>query len=268
MKGVSKTAYYCCGVRMQDAASARPVLNDIYAKRLMGEEGLEYWEEFKNFKMPNGSNTARAYIIDKYLEQQLADKPNATIIIIGAGLDSRAYRLNGGNWIEIDDASVIEYKNEILPISECGNKLQRISINFETEKLSDKLSSFTNNKNVLIVIEGVLMYLTNEQKESLIKTITTLFPKHLLYCDLMTKKFFDKLGHTLHKKLAAHGASFTDLTDDPTNLFLKYGYRQIAQQPTILKSLDLKIVKAPKFLMKLLLGRLINGYSVYSFVHE
>ena len=58
MKAVSKTAYYCCGVRMQDAESNHPVIGDHYAKRLMNEEGLQYWQEFKEFKMPNASNTA------------------------------------------------------------------------------------------------------------------------------------------------------------------------------------------------------------------
>jgi O-methyltransferase involved in polyketide biosynthesis len=40
MKAVSKTAYYCCGVRMQDAESNHPVIGDYYAKRLMNEEGF------------------------------------------------------------------------------------------------------------------------------------------------------------------------------------------------------------------------------------
>jgi len=90
MKPVSKTAFYCCGVRMQDAESARPVIGDNYAKRLMSEEGLQYWEEFKEFKMPNASNTARAYIIDNYLRELLSARPDSTVILIGAGLDSRA----------------------------------------------------------------------------------------------------------------------------------------------------------------------------------
>ncbi len=88
MKAVSKTAFYCCGVRMQDAESTHPVLGDYYAKRLMSEEGLQYWQEFKEFKMPNASNTARHYIIDNYLKELLSAHRGATVILIGAGLDS------------------------------------------------------------------------------------------------------------------------------------------------------------------------------------
>src|SRR6185436_124907 len=115
MKPVSKTAYYCCGVRMLDAESPQPLIGDNYAKLLLGKEGREYWEEFKQFKAPNASNTVRHYIIDNHVKKILSQEPGATVILIGAGLDSRAFRLPAGNWIEIDEPAIIDYKNAILP---------------------------------------------------------------------------------------------------------------------------------------------------------
>ena len=267
MKAVSKTAFYCCGVRMQDAESAHPVIGDNYARKLMSEEGLQYWQEFKEFKMPAASNIARAYIIDSYLKELLAAHSDSTVILIGAGLDSRAFRLNGGKWIEIDEPAVIEYKNEKLPASECQNALERIPINFETEKLADKLSAYTNCENVIFIIEGVLMYLTMAQREALLSTITTLFPEHFLFCDLMSKKFLQRLGGPLHEKLKAHGTSFADMMDDPASLFLKYGYQRMAQVSTIKKSIELGLAKLPKISL-LLLGKLVNGYAVYEFSYD
>jgi methyltransferase (TIGR00027 family) len=267
MKAVSQTAYYCCGVRMQDAESTHPAIGDHYAKRLMGEEGLQYWQEFKDFKMPNASNTARHYIIDSYLKKRLTAHSDATVILIGAGLDSRAYRFKAAKWVEIDEPAVIEYKNEKLPVTECSNPLERIPINFETEKLSDKLSPFSNRANVIIIIEGVLMYLTITQRETLLQTITTLFPKHILFCDLMSKKFFEKLGKPIHEKFKAHGASFTDMMDDPAALFLQHGYQQTAKITTVKKSVELGLAKLPK-LAFLLSGKLLNGYAVYQFSYS
>jgi methyltransferase (TIGR00027 family) len=267
MKAVSKTAYYCCGVRMQDAESIHPVIGDNYAKRLMNGEGLQYWQEFKEFKMPNASNTARHYIIDSYLNELLSAHPDATVILIGAGLDSRAYRFKGATWIEIDEPAIIEYKNEKLPVSECANPLERISINFETEKLADKLSPYSNRPNVIIIIEGVLMYLSMLQRETLLATITTLFPDHMVFCDLMSKRFFEKLGKPIHEKFKALGASFTDMMDDPASLFLKYNYQQVARVSTIKKSLELGLAKLPK-LAFWLYGKLFDGYSIYEFSYH
>jgi len=267
MKAVSKTAYYCCGVRMQDAESGNPVIGDYYAKRLMNEEGLQYWQEFKEFKMPNASNITRHYIIDGYLKELLSVRPDATVILIGAGLDSRAYRFKGATWVEIDEPAVIKYKNEKLPVSEYANPLERVPIDFETEKLADKLSPYRNRPNVIIIIEGVLMYLSMEQREALLTTITSLFHDHVVFCDLMTRKFFKKLGNPIHAKFKTHGASFTDMMDDPAALFLKYNYQQIARVATIKKSVELGLSKLPKLVL-FLYGRLFNGYSVYEFSYH
>ena len=139
MNPISKTAFYCCGVRMQDAERSNPICNDIYAKTFMNDDGLQILEAFKDEPRPNASNVARHRIIDDLLRQELIAHPNLSIVIIGSGFDSRAYRLNGGTWIELDEPQVISYKNERLPVSSCENELHRIPIDFSTESLEEKL---------------------------------------------------------------------------------------------------------------------------------
>ena len=265
MKAVSKTAYYCAGVRMWDAESAKPLLGDKYAKRLLGEEGAAYWQDFKQFKRPNASNTARAYFIDSFIKEELNGHPDATIILIGAGLDSRAYRINGGKWIEIDEPAIIDYKNKVLPVSECGNSLERIPIDFEKEKLADKLQAYTSHPFIIFIVEGVFMYLTNKQKKELLFTLTNLFPKHVLFCDLMSKKFFDKFGGDIHKKLLEHGATFTDLAEEPTQLFIDYGYTKRSAISLPKAAADLGLLRLPWLIRQLVFGKLIGGYSAYQF---
>ena len=96
MKPISRTAFYCCGVRMQDAERSNPVCGDIYAKAFMNEDGLRILEAFKDETKPNASNVARHRIIDDFLVQELLADPSLCVVIIGAGFDSRAYRLKGG----------------------------------------------------------------------------------------------------------------------------------------------------------------------------
>ena len=98
MDAIARTAYYCCGVRAQDAASAQPLCGDMYAQRFMTEEGREIFSRFEDLKNPNRSNATRARIIDDWLRQRLAADPRQRIILLGAGFDSRAFRLSGGRW--------------------------------------------------------------------------------------------------------------------------------------------------------------------------
>ena len=267
MKPVSKTAYYCCGVRMQDAESPTPLIGDTYAKRLLGEEGFEYWQGFKDFTAPNGSNIARHFLIDNHIKALLSKQQSSTIILIGAGLDSRAYRFNSGNWIEIDEPAIINYKNKLLPVKGCPNSLTRIAIDFEKEKLAEKIDQYKDTRHVVIVIEGVLMYLSKQQKQELLKTLTSFFPAHTLLCDLMTKKFFDLLGHKIHKKLVAQGSSFADISKEPWLLFQQYGYKQTAKTSTVKTANDRGLIKFPKLMVNILFKKLFEGYSVYKFVY-
>ncbi|MEP6846689.1 MAG: class I SAM-dependent methyltransferase [Panacibacter sp.] len=268
MKPVSKTAYYCCGVRMLDADAKRPLVGDNYAKLLMGKEGMEYWQEFKGFKMPNASNIARHFIIDTEVKRLVVQEPNSTVIVIGAGFDSRAFRLPGSTWVEIDEPAIINYKNEMLPVDGCKNKLQRIAIDFEKEQLSEKLTPYAGKKNIIIILEGVLMYLDADAKENLLNTLTGLFPQHTLFCDIMSKYFFDKLGGKLHSHFARHGSTFKDLREVPEQLFLEHGYTKTNMVSTIKKASDAGILPIPKFLVTLLLKRFFMGYAVYHFTYH
>src|SRR3990172_7220704 len=171
MKPISKTAFYCCGIRMVDAESPQSVCGDIYAKRFMNEDGLRVIESFKNETKGNASNVARHRIIDDILRQSLKENPKTSVVIIGCGFDSRAYRLTGGIWFELDEPEVIAYKNERLPVSECRNALRRIAIDFSADSLRQKLAGLGIGPPVIVVIEGVFVYLTEAQINQLLHTL-------------------------------------------------------------------------------------------------
>lgn len=265
MKPISKTAFYCCGVRMRDAERPNPACSDSYAKTFMNEEGLQILEKFKDETNPNASNVARHRIIDDFLREELRLNPKLTVVIIGAGFDSRAYRLNGGTWFELDEPQVIEYKNQRLPVSECKNELHRISIDFSTESLAEKLLHFSNREPVVFVIEGVFMYLDQLVITELLQTLHKLFPRHKMICDLMTREFFEKYGKTIHEKLTGMGASFKFTVDNPAQLFLSNGYKLTKKVSIAESAVRFGLLKIPKFALKLFLRALTGGYAIYVF---
>jgi len=266
MKPISQTAFYCCGVRMQDAASDKPICGDVYAKVFMNEEGLRILEKFKDEVNPNTSNVARARLIDDLLRKELRANPNLRVVLIGAGFDSRAYRLKGGTWIELDEPQVIVYKNERLPASQAQNPLQRIPIDFATESVKEKLSAVAENGGpTVVVIEGVFMYLEPETIRQLLQTLHRLFPEHKLICDLMTRKFFERYGRTIHQKLTGMGATFKFTVKNPEELFLQNGYRRVGCFSVVEKSAEYQSRKIPKIMARTILRTLTSGYAIYVF---
>lgn len=265
MNPISKTAFYCCGVRMQDAERTSPICGDIYAKVFMNEDGFRILEAFKDETKPKASSVARHRIIDDFLRQELRAEPGLCIVIIGAGFDSRAYRLKGGRWVELDEPQVIAHKNERLPVSSCENELHRIPIDFSTDSLEEKLSSISSPGPVVVVIEGVFIYLEEEAIGQLLQKLRRLFPRHQLICDLMSKEFFENYGRTLNEKIAGMGTSFKFTVDNPEEVFLRNGYTLTESVSIVEKAVQFESPEMPRIVLETLLPTLPSGYLIYIF---
>ncbi len=72
---------------------ARPICGDQFAERFMDAEARALFKRFKKFRGPNASNAARHRIIDDWLRHRLSDQPKLRIVLLGAGFDTRAFRL-------------------------------------------------------------------------------------------------------------------------------------------------------------------------------
>jgi methyltransferase (TIGR00027 family) len=266
------TAFYCCGVRMLDAQHAHPVCNDQLAQRFMDERGLRIFAPFRSETMPNIGNITRRRIIDGLVRDQIARNANVNVLVIGAGFDTRAYRISGGNWIEIDEPQLISFKNEKLPLDECPNPLRRIAIDFSKESLAARLSDVASP--IMVIIEGVFMYLDEGQITSTLRQIQHWFPEHELICDLMNRAFFRKFAWRVHAKFAPMGARFTDRPEKPEILIEDLGYSEAERISIMRTAHTLGVFKKwagiPRLVSRLLLDLLLkdlNDYSIHRFLY-
>jgi hypothetical protein len=183
--------------------------------------------------------------------------------------------LTGGKWTELDEPQIISYKNEKLPLDECKNPLKRIPIEFASETLEEKLGELDKNLYTVFVIEGVFMYLEKGAIEETLKALQRMFPEHVLYCDLMTRNFFDRFAKSVHSKLAATGGEFTERPHYPEKVFIHMNYELIEKTPMFMRARELGTLwdeaKIPGFIAILLLNvfmKDLKGYSVYHFRHN
>lgn len=263
---VSKTAYYCAGVRMQDARSIKPLLNDQFAEKFLGEEGRATFELFKGFRNPNGSNVTRHLLIDTIAREHVARDPQSLCVLIGAGFDARAFRLKGGRWLEVDEAAVIERKEKIAPAESCPNPLRRIAIDFSKQSLRDVLQPHADASSTLVIVEGVTMYLDEQRIRNTLNDVTVCFPNHQLVCDVMTRKFFERYSGAIHRVIESLGAHFTWTVDDPIKCIERMGYRTLSKTSIPLRAAELRAIPVPRWLVANFLRTLREGYQVALFV--
>lgn len=275
---IKPMAFYCCGIRAQDAQNSRSVVGDIYADGFMTPEG---WSIFNRFNgrgdaATKETNLVRGRIIQDKIARHLKDNPRLQIINVGAGFDSRPYRMAGGVWAEIDEHDLVDHKNSHLSVHDCPNPLSRIGIDFAKDgalgaalgTARDHFVATNPDGHTLVVIEGVLMYLNSTQVKELLGEVLQTFPRHTLICELLSKPFIDRFMHkNTREQLAALDSSFKLFEEHPEQLFLDGGYRPAGKPVSVAaRTRELKMgPPLPGFLLDTVLTTVRDGYQVHTF---
>jgi methyltransferase (TIGR00027 family) len=226
---ISKTAYYCCGARAADAERAHPICGDHLARRFVNGEAQAIFARFSRFTNPNASNVARHRVIDDWFRERLSATPDLLVILLGAGFDTRAFRLHGGRWIELDQPETMTNKEVELPEAQSPNALTRVAIDFAVDSLADKLAPWAGERPVVVVMEGVNAYLSEAERRRTLDILVKTFPGHILICDLFTGRFVRRYSGKIRRQFEELGAHFAEPSDDPARTFVLAAYRQLVK---------------------------------------
>lgn len=184
IRHVSDTAIWVAYYRAVESERPDALFNDKFAKRLVGTRGREIAENMKRtLRYTEWSVVIRTAIIDRLIQKYVADGVDA-VVNLGAGLDTRPYRLDlprSLHWIEVDYADVIEHKERILAAEEPRVDLERVKLDLSDRSRRQELFASLGERytNALVLTEGVVPYLTEEQAATLAEDLHT--EKHFAY---------------------------------------------------------------------------------------
>jgi hypothetical protein len=157
-----------------------------------------------------------------------------------------------------------------LPVAECQNPLVRIAIDFSSERLSDRLAGIGSDRPVVIVVEGVWMYLEPGAIRATLGQLQQQFPRHTLICDLMTKRFADLTRGTFYQKLVELGAHFVPPLEQPLRLLLENNYVEVEHVPNFERASQLgalwrraRIPRPFAWLLGKVMLKALNDYGVH-----
>ena len=262
---VSATAYWTLAARYADATGPRPVANDTYAARFMDDTARTVAARFSALERPFASFPVRHRLIDDVLRAELERDPELRVIVIGCGFDTRAFRLGGGRWLEVDEPELLASKEARLPAADAPSPLARVPIRFREEPLATVLAPHATPERVAIVLEGVLGYLPDAERRALLASLGQVFPRHALVCDLLTRTFLGRYARSLVRFLRAQDAEFTASSDHPESLFHELGYRPREHLSIPARGAALGASGAPPAWLVRLLPGFRDGYCVWTF---
>jgi len=262
---VARTAFYCCILRADDARSARPVCGDTFAELFLDDGVKRDLAPLLQFRAPAASNVARHRIIDDLVRDQLASHPDRRVIVIGAGFDTRACRIKGGRWFELDDPPLLAFKEQRLPTAEALNPLTRIPVAFDAEPPESYLAPLAGDDQALVILEGVSMYLSDTAIATLATTLAKSLPRATLVCDLMSPAFARTFGASLQNILSRMGARFGERHGHPARQIEQAGYRCLNRISIPGRAGEEGTLKIPRWVLATFLRVLRDGYQVFVF---
>lgn len=119
--------------------------------------------------------TIRAKLIDDYTQEFIKKhQGDCTVIQFACGLDSRYMRINNDKvkWYDLDLYGTIELRKKFYKQS---NNYKMIDSDVCDFSWINKMNPLDLNKPVLIIAEGLFMYLTKEQNENVFSNLPNYF---------------------------------------------------------------------------------------------
>ena len=130
IQNVSDTAFMVAGFRAAETERERPLFRDPLAAKIAGEHGRNILATVPKSFVGAWSVVIRTGIIDGLIEQAVRDGVD-TILNLGAGLDTRPYRMDlprSLRFVEVDFPDVIALKEARLADEEPRCRLERVAL--------------------------------------------------------------------------------------------------------------------------------------------
>jgi methyltransferase (TIGR00027 family) len=210
LSGVSETMLVTLSARAQDARRPNSILHDNWGADVLDQ--LNYTRP-KTLCDQSLFHTLvlRARLLDTWTAEFLNANPEATVLHLACGLDSRALRLAWGprvRWIDVDMPEIIALRQKLLPNPPSGDYRLVASSVTETSWLEDVPA----DRPTIVVMEGLVAYLEGAEVKGLIERICERFPSGQVIFDTIGTTFLRL--QSFNRPIARTGAVMRFALDD------------------------------------------------------
>lgn len=124
----------------------------------------------------------RAAVFDRWAEKTAAEMPEATVLHLGCGMDSRVLRVNAGDrlWYDADFPQVIEERKRYYGQTDT---YRMAAADLRESTWLEQIPG----QEAVVILEGVSMYLQREELRALLRSLTARFSKCRILMDVYTE---------------------------------------------------------------------------------
>jgi len=202
LEGVEETMLIPLLIKAEETKRPSPRIRDEKAVEMVSRIDYDF-SKFKNKSFSHAGVVARTVIIDRETQKFISFHPDAVCITVGCGLDARFYRMDNGriDWYDLDLSNVMNVRNQLLPEQE---RVHRLAFSAFDEQWAAVVDA--KGRPVLIIMEGLLMYFTEDEVRQLFGILKRNFPGGTILAELMPKMAIK--GEKHHDTVSKTSATF------------------------------------------------------------
>lgn len=202
IQGVPETMLQTLFARAAHSQGQGHKFYDGKAIEIVRQLDYDFSKAEKDAAMSSGV-IARTILLDRMVGGFIRDYPDATVVNIACGLDTRVYRLDNGQvrWYNLDLPEVIEIRRRFL--DEHG-RVSMIAKSAMDESWAAEIEEPRGP--ALVLMEGLSMYLTEEDVRKILSIICRRFRDAEIIMEIMSPYV---VRHVKEKSIEASRARFT-----------------------------------------------------------
>jgi methyltransferase (TIGR00027 family) len=231
IKAISDTAFLTALYRARESDRLDAHFHDPYAQTLAGTRGEEVLHQIPNGEAYAAGCVVRTCVMDEIVMQAVEQEKVDTVLNLGSGFDTRPYRLSlpsSLHWIETDLPDVLAYKADKLASAHPVCKLESIPLDVTDTTARQKLFEMTAQSNqVLVITEGLLIYLPVEQVAALAQDLYTTSQFCWWLSDLASPTGLQLIQQSLGEVSTNGGTRMQFAPTEGTGFFELYGWKAI-----------------------------------------
>ncbi len=200
-----------------------PILRDPWAEEAMQHidydmsntlKGVSSWRMWKDIGCTIVAT--RAATFDLLTNRYLADHPDAIVLQVGCGMDSRAFRVDlpaSVQWYDVDYPDVIDLRRQLFPERDAAAQGRYALIGAPLADLG-WLDEVPRDRPGLLIAEGVLHYLSETEVKALLNAVAAHFPSGQMIFDICNQMIVKRAG----SNVGGTGATYKWGLDDPQDI--------------------------------------------------
>lgn len=172
LRGSAATLLLTLYMRAWDARQRNPILGDRYAVEVM--DRVEVDRNLVRWASGDASAvTCRARTLDGWTREFLAAHPDAQVLHLGCGLDSRPLRVDvpdGCRWIDVDQPEVIALRRRLYTLPE---QVETVPASVTDDGW---WAHVAGDRPTLAIAEGLFMYVPGEDVHRVVDRLVSSVP--------------------------------------------------------------------------------------------